>query len=250
MAMKNSPFTVILPAAGSGSRFGGDKLLADLCGKTVLSRTVELFASRPDVEALVIATSPDRFAVYRSAASPERVGVPVHFTPGGVERWDTVYNALSSPAITTDLVAIHDAARPLTPCAVIDAAFSTALTHGTALPAVPEPATLKTVDTNGADRRVLHTVDRRRIYQAQTPQCFRTQLLREAFALLIARGQTAEITDDAQVAELAGISVAVTTGSNLNVKITHLEDMLLARAIYNMQHADAAVMEGRLHEQK
>ncbi len=250
MAMKKSPFSVILPAAGSGNRFGGDKLLADLCGRTVLARTVELFASRPDVEALVIATNPDRFSAYRTAVSPERFRVPIHFTSGGVERWDTVYNALSSPMVSTDFVAIHDAARPLTPHAVIDAAFSAALTHGTALPAVPEPATLKTVDTHGADRRVLRTVDRRRLYQAQTPQCFRTQLLRDAFAMLIARGQTAEITDDAQVAELAEISVVVAAGSNLNVKITHSEDMLLARAIYNMQHADAPAMEDQLHEQK
>ncbi|MGC8560884.1 MAG: 2-C-methyl-D-erythritol 4-phosphate cytidylyltransferase [Phycisphaerae bacterium] len=241
MAMKTSPFTVILPAAGSGNRFGGDKLLADLCGRTVLARTVELFASRPDVAALVIATSPDRFSAYRSAASPERFGVAVHFTPGGVERWDTVYNALSSSAVSTELVAIHDAARPLTPHTVIDAAFSAALEHGSALPAVPEPATLKAVDTDGVEKRVSRTVDRRRLYQAQTPQCFRTQLLRDAFATLIARGQTAEITDDAQVAELAGISVVVTTGSNLNVKITHSEDMLLARAIYKMQHADAGI---------
>ncbi len=250
MAMKKSPFTVVLPAAGSGNRFGGDKLLADLCGRTVLARTVELFASRSDVAALVIATNPDRFAAYRATVSPDRFGVPIHFTPGGVERWDTVYNALSSPIVSTDFVAIHDAARPLTPHAVIDAAFSAALTHGTALPAVPEPATLKAVDTDGVEKRVLRTVDRRRLYQAQTPQCFRTQLLRDAFAMLIARGQTAEITDDAQVAELAGISVVVTAGSNLNVKITHSEDMLLARAIYNMQHADAPAMEDQLHEQK
>ena len=250
MAMKKSTFSVILPAAGSGNRFGGDKLLADLCGRTVLARTVELFASRPDVEALVIATNPDRFSAYRSAAGPERFGVPIHFTSGGVERWDTVYNALSSPMVSTDFVAIHDAARPLTPRAVIDTAFSVALTHGTALPAVPEPATLKTVDTHDADRRVLHTVDRSRVYQAQTPQCFRTRLLRDAFAMLIDRKQTAEITDDAQVAELAGIPVVVTTGSNLNIKITHSEDMLLARAIYGMQHADAPAMEDKPHEQK
>jgi len=235
------PFTVILPAAGSGTRFGGDKLLADLCGKCVLARTVGLFVHRPDTAAIVIATAPDRFATYRDAIDPSRLPLPIHFTPGGIERWDTVYNALCTPLISTEFVAIHDAARPLTPTDVIDAAFAAAMRHGAALPTMPEPATLKAVASTNTGVWVNRTVDRRGIHQAQTPQCFRTALLRDAFKLLIDRQMTAGLTDDAQVAELAGHSPCAAAGSSLNIKITHAEDMRLAEAIYRIQHPTAAV---------
>jgi 2-C-methyl-D-erythritol 4-phosphate cytidylyltransferase len=236
----NTPlFSVILPAAGSGKRFGGDKLLADLCGRSVLARTVELFSSRSDVTAILIATHPDRVSVYRAAIEPERLRVPIHFAPGGVERWDTVYNAVSSPAVATEFVAIHDAARPLTPSEVIEAAFEATALYGAALPCMPEPATLKEVGDGDGGKQVRRTVDRRSLYQAQTPQCFRTSLLREAFAKLIAGGRADQVTDDAQVAELAEMPVFITAGSNLNIKITHPEDMLLARAVYRIEHPAA-----------
>lgn len=235
--MDLAPFTIILPAAGCGTRFGSDKLLADLCGKSVLARTVELFALRADAAAIVIATTPDRFATYRDAISPNRFRMPIHFTPGGVERWDTVYNALKLPLIQSDFVAIHDAARPLTPVSVIDAAFHGAMQHGAALPTVPEPATLKSLAASDTEQWVSRTVDRRGIHQAQTPQCFRTRLLRDAFESLIAHHLTADLTDDAQVAERAGIPTLATAGSTMNIKITRTEDMLLAQAIYQAQFA-------------
>ncbi len=239
--MDLAPFTIILPAAGSGTRFGSDKLLADLCGKSVLARTVELFALRADAAAIVIATTPDRFETYRDDINPSRFRMPIHFTPGGVERWDTVYNALKLPLIRSEFVAIHDAARPLTPVSVIDAAFHGAMQHGAALPTVPEPATLKSLTADDAGQWVSRTVDRRGIHQAQTPQCFRTRLLRDAFATLIARHLTADLTDDAQVTELAGIPTLATAGSTVNIKITRSEDMLLAQAIYQVQCAAPSI---------
>ncbi len=238
--MNVAPFTVILPAAGNGKRFGGDKLLADLCGRSVLARTVELFAQHADVDTMVIATAPDRFAAYRDAIDPGRFRMPIRFTPGGIERWDTVHNALCLPLVRTEFVAIHDAARPLTPANVIDAAFQAAMRHGAALPTVPEPATLKAVAAGDTGQWISRTVDRRGIHQAQTPQCFRTELLRDAYKTLIARGLTANLTDDAQVTEFAGIPTLATAGSSLNIKITHAEDMMMAQAIYRVQHQSPA----------
>lgn len=210
--------------------------MADLAGRSVLLHAVGLFANRPDVARVVIATSADRLEIYRAAIAAHRFSAEIVLTFGGEERWGTVHCALAPSLVSTEFVAIHDAARPVTPRAVIDAAFAGAIQCGAAIPVMAEPATLKRINTSGM---VEGTLDRRGIFQAQTPQCFRTQALRDAFTELIAGGQCAAITDDAQVAEAAGIPILATAGSNLNIKLTHAEDLSLARAILEMGHAMA-----------
>jgi 2-C-methyl-D-erythritol 4-phosphate cytidylyltransferase len=228
-------FAILLPAAGSGTRFGGDKLLADLCGRTVLQRAVSLFASRNDVAMILIVTAADRFDPYKEhlgSIVPPRV--PLHFTAGGRERWESVLFGLRYLTKLTNAathVAIHDAARPLTPSHVIDAAFATALEKDAALPAVPEPATLKRANP---DQTVAATVDRRNLHQAQTPQCFHLQTLLRCYEQLRQEDKLADITDDAQVFERSNLPVAMTSGDPLNLKITTASDLTLARAILSM----------------
>src|SRR5215212_9769488 len=107
-------FGVILPAAGSGTRFGGgDKLLLELGGKTVLQRSLGLFLDRPEVVCIVVVTGADRIGPYR-----EHLGNPsrVDFVMGGAERWESVMNGLrhlAGLASPPTFVAVHDAARPL-----------------------------------------------------------------------------------------------------------------------------------------
>ena len=226
--MNRHAFTVILPAAGRSHRFGsGDKLLADLAGTSVLRRAAQLFTRRNDVPAIVVATSVDRIESYRRHLEPVLHGKSLVVVSGGQARWESVYFALINGAIRTDYVAVHDAARPLTPPGVIDAAFAGAVEYGAAVPVIPEPTTLKRL--NGR-QMVEATVDRTGLYQAQTPQCFRTLLLREAFEKLRALGPMASVTDDAQVVELTGGRVIGSTGSPRNMKITAGEDLSLARA--------------------
>jgi len=227
--MVQNEFTVILPAAGTSSRFGGtDKLLSEINGLTVLQRAVKLFSQRADVLRIVIATPTDRHDSYRRHLDPVLNRKELNFVQGGSERWESVYNALISPYVQGDYVAIHDAARPLTPESLIDAAFTAAVEHGASLPLVPEPATLKKLSS---DRVVAQTVDRAGLFQAQTPQCFRTQLLRDAFEQLIRDKRIAGVTDDAQVIEWTGGRVVGTTGSSVNIKITTQDDLTLARAL-------------------
>jgi 2-C-methyl-D-erythritol 4-phosphate cytidylyltransferase len=227
--MSHNDFTVIFPAAGASSRFGGgDKLLSEINGLTVLQRAVKLFSHRTDVLRIVIATPPDRHDAYRRHLEPVLNRKELNLVPGGAHRWESVFKALISPHIQTEFVAIHDAARPLTPESLITATFAAAAMHGAALPLVPEPATLKKLST---ERIVLQTVDRAGLYQAQTPQCFRTEPLRRAFEELIRENRIATVTDDAQVIEWTGGCVAGTVGSSINIKITTATDLELARAL-------------------
>lgn len=227
-----------MPAAGNSTRFAlGDKLLTDLHGRSILQRSVELFTARSDVTAIILVTAPERFALYEDHLKESLHGKRLHVVAGGRERWESVQKALFSGLAETDFVAIHDAARPLTPAAVIDAAFAAAMEYGAALPLLAEPATLKRVDAAG---QVTATVSRSGLFQAQTPQCFETKLLQQAFRQAMEAGTLHRVTDDAQVVELAGKPVRATTGSVINIKITLAEDLQLARAILEINRRGTA----------
>ncbi|NNM87405.1 MAG: NTP transferase domain-containing protein, partial [Phycisphaerae bacterium] len=191
--MIDDDFSVIFPAAGTGSRFGGsDKLLTDIGGTTVLQRAVALFTKRRDVRELLVVTAPDRFDCYRKLLAEVLDGKPLHLVAGGTARWESVLHGLRAASIKSQYVAIHDAARPLTPTAVIDAAFAAARMVGAGVPVVAEPATLKRVDES---RHIVGTVSRTGIFQAQTPQCFARQALLRAYEKLLNAGELQDITD-------------------------------------------------------
>jgi 2-C-methyl-D-erythritol 4-phosphate cytidylyltransferase len=226
---ENNLFTVILPAAGNSTRFAaGDKLLVDIAGLTVLQRAVSLFTRRADVAGIIIATGAQRVESYQRHLQSVLHGKDLTILPGGSERWESVYKALSGGKVQTEFVAVHDAARPVTPAAVIDAVFAGAALHGAALPVLAEPATLKRL---GAQQRVTETVDRAGLFQAQTPQCFRTELLLRGFETLIKANRISHVTDDAQIIELTGGTVVGTRGDALNMKVTTAGDAQLCAAI-------------------
>ncbi len=214
-------FAVILPAAGTGSRFGGDKLLSDLAGRSVLQRSVRLFTARADVTHVVVVTGAERMGAYREHLKEE--AGRVEFVVGGAQRWQSVLNGLRHLAGLVDMpawVGVHDAARPLCPQEVIDEAFAATVKHGAGLPCMAEPATLK---RRGADGMVMETVDRAGLFQAQTPQCFHLRHLLEGYETLLERNAVADLTDDAQVFERMGRAVPMTGGSAVNMKITTVE---------------------------
>jgi 2-C-methyl-D-erythritol 4-phosphate cytidylyltransferase len=233
---KKHLFAVLLPAAGSGTRFGGgDKLLVDLHGLSVLQRSVALFAQRPDVAVITVVTTHDRFEPYRHHLKDILPKEKLHFVEGGRERWESVLfglRHLAGKKIVADFVAVHDAARPLTSPEVIDETFQAAIASGGAVPCLAEPATLKRM---GADGCVSETVNRRGLYQAQTPQCFELGKLLAGYEKLKFMETIGDITDDAQVYERLGWPVAITAGSSVNLKITTSTDVALARALVQAQ---------------
>ena len=230
--MNNPMFAAVIPAAGNGTRFGGDKLLAGICGRAVLQRSVALFAARVDVAQVVVITAKARFCAYedylKSVVSSDRLTL----IEGGAERWQSVVNGLNAVRPEIPFVAVHDAARPLTPPEVIDAAFKGAVEIGGAVPVLVEPATLKRL---GPGNLIAATVDRAGLFQAQTPQCFDRAQLIAAYAELVASGSIAGVTDDTQVFERTGRKVVGTPGSPLNLKITTTPDVALAEAILASQ---------------
>lgn len=217
-------FAVILPAAGQSSRFKDKsykKPFAPLANRAVWLHSVDRFVNRGDVvQVILIISAADREDFnFRFGANVAILGIQV--VEGGAERADSVANALAHVKPEADFVCIHDAARPCLADPWIDNVFAVAEKTGAAMLAIPVAGTLKRV---GKDNVVQETVSRSGLWEAQTPQVFRRELLIEAYTK---RGGF-QATDDAQLVERLGKKVTVVTGSPINLKIATKEDLRLA----------------------
>lgn len=214
----------LIVAAGRGRRFGGDlpKQYHDLAGRMVLRHTLAAFATNPQVNAVRAVIHPDDRQLYDIAATGLPVLDPVD---GGASRQDSVRFGLESlEALAPDRVLIHDAARPFVDAGTISRVIAALGEQDAVLPVVPVADTLK----RGQDGLVIDTVSRDGLFRAQTPQGFRFE------RILAAHRATAgqELTDDAAVAERAGMRVALVAGAEDNVKITTAADLERARRLF------------------
>jgi 2-C-methyl-D-erythritol 4-phosphate cytidylyltransferase len=217
-------FAVILPAAGRGSRFhdrGYKKAFVPLLNKPLWLHSAERFLGRSDVKQTILVIAPEDRADFTLKFSANVAILGIEVIDGGLERADSVEKALARVKPEVDFVCVHDAARPCICDPWIDEIFAAAEKSGAAIFAVPVAGTLKRV---GADRRIVETVSREGLWEAQTPQVFRRTLLLEAYAK---RGGL-NATDDAQLVERIGHPVTVVPGSPINMKITTKEDQRLA----------------------
>lgn len=218
-----SQFAVILPAAGRSSRFADKnykKPFAPLANRAVWLHSAEKFLHRSDVKQLVLVISPEDREYFEFKFSSNVAILGIDVVEGGAERGDSIERALARVKQDIDFVAVHDAARPCLAEEWIDKVFAAAEKSGAALLALPVSSTLKRVENN----KVSGTVDRAGLWEAQTPQVFRRQLLLDAYAQ---RGGF-QGTDDAQLVERLGHAVTVVTGSAINMKINTREDLRLA----------------------
>jgi 2-C-methyl-D-erythritol 4-phosphate cytidylyltransferase len=226
------PFAIILPAAGRSARFGGgrDKLLEMLAGRAVVAHAVGAFLSRDDVGLLVIPTNQrDRIEpALPDPASSSRLDPRIVFCEGGPSRAESVLAALRHVPPAYQWVAVHDAARPLVSPELIDRTFAAAREHGAAVPAVPVSLTIKQA-AGPLPARVERTIPRHTLWSMQTPQAMRRADLLDAYA----RCPTplADVTDDAQLLELAGRDVWLVPGEERNLKITTATDLRLAEML-------------------
>ncbi len=213
----------LIVAAGRGHRFGGDlpKQYRRLAGRPVLARTAAAFATHAGVDAVRVVIHPDDIGLYEEAVAGLDLLPPV---PGGAERQDSVRLGLESlESLGPSRVLIHDGARPCVTPGVIDRTLAALETAPGAVAAVPVNDTLKRARADGT---VDGTVDRTGLWRAQTPQAFR-------FAEILAAHRKAAgraFTDDAAVAEAAGLAVALVPGDEDNVKITTEDDLRRAAA--------------------
>ncbi|MBN1854862.1 MAG: 2-C-methyl-D-erythritol 4-phosphate cytidylyltransferase [Pirellulales bacterium] len=217
-------FAVILPAAGKSQRFRDPhykKPFIDLAGRAVWMHAAEKFLGRNDCRQVLVVIAPeDREDFYRRFGANVAI-LGVEICEGGKERADSVAAALTRVKDDIDFIAVHDAARPCIATLWIDRVFAAAVQHDAAILAIPVSDTLKRIDANHC---VAETITREGLWQIQTPQVFRRELLLKAYAN---RGKE-PVTDDALLVERLGHPVHVVTGSSLNVKITTKDDLRLA----------------------
>lgn len=263
-------FAVLLAAAGKSQRFAGmtdndanmpaaktpalKKPFAELCGQPVWQHSAAQFAADPRVRQILVILAPDDLAFFESSYSRQTAQWSLELVAGGTERFESVENGLRRVRSDIDFVAIHDAARPCVTSEQIDAVFRAAEQFGAAILASPLVGTIKLATSHdGASSALLRdiaaTVPREELWEAQTPQVFRRELIVGAFAAFrgafaafrgdfaafrgaFARDRAAcgpmRVTDDAQLVENIGHTVKIVPSDRTNLKITAASDLFLA----------------------
>lgn len=263
---------VIIPAAGAGKRFGGDvkKPFAQLDGRPLFIRSIELFVNRPDVCQTILAVAADDYDVVKEKYAANLMFMGIRLVRGGQERYESVRAALAELDPAAELVCVHDAVRPCVLDSWIDRVFERAAQTGAAILAAPLTGTIKRAGkapTDLAEKRpaertgvesgsgggspgavsgggesasgksragaaggeiIEQTVPRAGLYEAQTPQVFRKELLAAAYAAMPSGWHP---TDDSQVVERNGGTVSIVATDRRNIKITGPGDMSLAEGI-------------------
>lgn len=222
--------SVIIPAAGSGTRMGADvpKPLIELGGKTILEHTITRFLEVSEVIQIIIAT-PEAY-VKKISALVSVMSSEVNFLviEGGSERQFSIYNALLKVDEGADLVAVHDAVRPFIRSALIEKCMEVASQYDGAIIGVPAKDTIKRVNE---DNVIQETPKRSLLWQAQTPQIFKKKVLQKAYEDAIDHNFVA--TDDASLVERIGGEVRMVEGDRENLKITYPVDLKVAELMLN-----------------
>ncbi len=219
--------TVIIPAAGFGTRMKLDypKQFHHLGDAPLLIHTVKAFLQNCHINHIVVVVSSDRIEQAREILT-RYTGQHDEITlvPGGKRRQDSVQEGLKVIGPETDIVLVHDGARPFVSQATINRCYEAAISDGAAIAAIPVKDTLKKGNSISA---VIATIERKDLWLAQTPQAARRELLVKAFVEL---GEK-DVTDESSLLELAGIPVTLVAGSETNLKVTRREDLHLAELI-------------------
>jgi 2-C-methyl-D-erythritol 4-phosphate cytidylyltransferase len=217
---------VLVPAAGLGVRLGpgAPKALRELAGEPLLVHAVRRLAAAPSVAAIVVAAPPEGVPDVAEMLAPV---APVTVVPGGATRQESVAAALAAAPAHLGIVLVHDAARALTPPAVVEAVAARVRAGDDAvIPVLPVVDTIKEVAAGG---RVVGTVDRSVLRAVQTPQGFRRSVLAAAHEAAVDA-----LTDDAGLVEKLGVPVVCVPGSAHALKITRPVDLALAEALLRL----------------
>lgn len=223
----------IIAAGGKGARLGGDrpKQLLDIGGRTILEHSVGAFLRSSRVDELVVVLPRELASRPIEALVRLDVGKPLRVVAGGPRRQDSVARGFDAVGPESDVIVVHDAARPFVSEALIARTIDAAARFGAAVAALPASDTVKQAapDAHAGEELpvVQSTLPRDTIYLAQTPQAFQRRVLADAIAL---GRRGVEATDEAWLAERAGHTVRLVPGDRQNVKITTAEDLDVARA--------------------
>lgn len=219
--------TAVIVAAGKGKRMGTEvsKQFLPLCGKEILAHTVEKFEMADGIRDIVLVTGADALQDVEDMVK-EYGWRKIHaVVAGGKERQDSVWNGLQAVSADTDIILIHDGVRPFVTEEILCRSIETAEEMGGCVAGVPAKDTIKVCD---AENIAVATPDRSTLWQIQTPQTFRRDVILKAYQNAAEDGFIG--TDDASLAEHSGYPVKVIMGSYRNIKITTREDLLIGEA--------------------
>ncbi len=220
---------VIIPAAGSGKRLGGlSKPLIEIGGRPIILRLLELFAELGDVKRICIAVQPENTSDFKKIVESMELWGLMEIVEGGTERPASVKNAfedLKKSISEDDLVCIHDAARPLLSKTDLGRVIDAGWKYGAAFLAAKVKDTLKVVDESNF---CVSTIDRSKIFAAQTPQVMTSRLLSRAYDAV---SDFSDVTDEIMLLERIGVKAFVVEPHNLNLKLTTAEDLELLKKL-------------------
>ncbi|KAK8479366.1 hypothetical protein V6N11_027618 [Hibiscus sabdariffa] len=243
--VKEKSVSVILLAGGQGKRMGASmpKQYLPLLGQPIALYSLYTFSRMIEVKEIVVVCDPSYKDIFEGdipfdmmifvPETKDKINVDLKFTLPGKERQDSVYSGLQAIDLNSELVCIHDSARPLVTSGDVEKVLKDGWLIGAAVLGVPVKATIKETNT---DSYVVKTLDRKTLWEMQTPQVIKPELLRKGFELVNRKGL--EVTDDVSIVEHLKHPVYVTEGSYTNIKVTTPDDLLLAERILNMNSAD------------
>ena len=210
-------FSLIITAGGTSSRYGGEnKLLVKLKDKTVIEETVSKFVDFEEIDEIIISANISIIEILEDLLKSPKIKI----IEGGNTRQKSVYNALKQ--VKNDYVIIHDGARPLIRKETIAYVLEDVITKGAVSVMTKTTDTIKEVDEDG---RIIRTIDRSKLYNTQTPQAFKTSLIKTAHEKL----KDGNFTDDSSMLEYLNIPVYIVNGSYTNIKITIKSDLDFAK---------------------
>lgn len=217
--------SAVVVAAGSGSRFGGDKTLASLRGTPVLAYSLSVFQECQYIHEIVVVTTEEKLMDCAELCDKYSFDKVSKIVLGGSTRLESALGGASECSPKSNLIAVHDAARPLVTPELVEEVIELAFSHRAAVPAVAARDTVKLAKKN----EVVSTPDRNQVFCVQTPQVFEPNILKGALTDALEKGKT--VYDDASAVEALGFPVYLSRGSEENIKITTPMDMKLAEAI-------------------
>ncbi|MEM6822938.1 MAG: 2-C-methyl-D-erythritol 4-phosphate cytidylyltransferase, partial [Verrucomicrobiota bacterium] len=233
--------SAILLAAGSSRRLGFDKILTPLAGKPAFLYALKVLVASDAIHELVVVTREDLIVELESLIEKEKPSIPFKVIAGGKERQDSVYAGLQEADNVSEMVLIHDAARPLISDDLIHKVLEVACKTGAAICGRPAADTLKQTQDQAT---IQETLDRSKIWQVETPQVFKRELALEAYRNVIENDRA--ITDDASAVEALGHVVSLVESTDLNLKITRSADWEILKVW--MGNAQGKSLRNDLHK--
>ena len=218
--------SAVIVAAGSSERMGKNKILLDLGGESVISRTIRVFQNSDLIDEIIVVTRLEEISIISDICHEKGYTKVKSVIEGGADRTQSALAGVSAVSSKAELIAIHDGARPFVTEKIISETIASAGQYMAAVPAVRSVDTVRIVDENGV---IIICPDRNYVANIQTPQVFHSDIIKGALSSAVTKGLS--LSDDSSAAERMGVKVHTVEGDVDNIKLTVPDDFVKAAAI-------------------